>query len=97
MNGGKQMKDVWIMTSPKKDEKKLGHHPTQKPEELLNRLILASTNENDLVLDPFCGSGTTLVSAIKLNRRAIGIEKEEEYLEIAKNRLKDCANEGGDA
>lgn len=97
MNGGKQMKDVWIMTAPKKDEKKFGHHPTQKPIELLNRIILASTNENDLILDPFCGSGTTLVSAIKLNRRAIGIEKEEEYLEIAKNRLLDCVNEGGDA
>ena len=55
LNEGKQMKDVWRIGLPKKDEKKFGHHPTQKPLELLERIILASTNQGDLILDPFNG------------------------------------------
>ena len=66
INGGKQMKDVWIIGLPSKTEKEFGKHPTQKPEALLERIILASTNEEDLILDPFNGSGTTRVSALKL-------------------------------
>ena len=62
-------------------------HPTQKPEKLLAKLILASTSENDLVFDPFLGSGSTAVTAKKLNRRFFGIEKEEEYVALAEKRL----------
>jgi site-specific DNA-methyltransferase (adenine-specific) len=62
-------------------------HPTQKPEKLLSKLILASTKENDLVLDPFAGSGTAAVTAKKLNRRFYAIEISEEYLLLAMKRL----------
>ena len=62
-------------------------HPTQKPEKLLAKIILASTNENDLVLDPFLGSGTTSVVAKKLNRKYIGIELEEKFACLAEKRL----------
>lgn len=63
-------------------------HPTQKPEELLRKIILASSNENDIVLDPFVGSGTTAVCAKQLKRQFIGVEQNEEYLEWAVNRLR---------
>jgi len=62
-------------------------HPTQKPEKLLAKVILASTNENDLILDPFAGSGTTLVTAKKLNRAFCGIERDEKYCLLAQKRL----------
>ena len=91
-NGGKQMKDVWLINLPKNNEKRYGHHVAQKPEALLERIILASTNENDLILDPFLGSGTTGVVALKLNRKFIGIEKEVNFLEIAKRRIDDVLN-----
>ncbi len=58
-NGGKQMKDVWTSSLTKPSEKSFGKHPTQKPTFLLERIIKASTNEGDTVLDPFNGSGTT--------------------------------------
>lgn len=63
-------------------------HPTQKPEELLRKIILASSNENDIVLDPFLGSGTTAVCAKQLKRQFIGVEQNQEYLGWAVNRLK---------
>lgn len=63
INSGKQMKSVWTLSSPNGDEKDFGKHPTQKPVALLERIILASTNEDDLVLDPFAGSSTTGVAA----------------------------------
>ena len=62
-------------------------HPTQKPEKLLAKIILASTRENDFVLDPFAGSGTTAVVAKKLNRRYFGIERDEHYCLLAEKRL----------
>ena len=89
INNGKQMKDVWRMTSPSKNEKRFGKHPTQKPEQLLERIILSSSNEGDLILDPFQGSGTTGVVSKKLNRKYIGMELEKEYLDISIQRLKD--------
>lgn len=89
-NGGKQMKSVWTFTAPKNSEKTFGKHPTQKPVDLLNRIIKASTNEGDMVLDPFLGSGTTAVSCILNNRKYIGIEKEKEYFELAKKRIEDA-------
>ena len=89
-NGGKQMKSVWSFTAPKNSEKTFGKHPTQKPVDLLNRIIKASTNEGDIVLDPFLGSGTTAVSCVLNNRKYIGIEKEKEYFELAKKRVEDA-------
>jgi site-specific DNA-methyltransferase (adenine-specific) len=68
-------------------ERNIPDHPTPKPEWLMNRLICASSAPGDLVLDPCCGSGTTLVSAKLTGRRAIGIERNERYCEIAANRL----------
>ena len=87
LNGGKQMKDVWVGSLTKRSEKKEGKHPTQKPEYLLERIILASTQGNDVILDPFMGSGTTGVVAKRLGRQFIGIEENEEYYEIAKRRI----------
>ncbi len=62
-------------------------HPTQKPEKLLAKIILASTNENDLILDPFSGSGTTAVVAKKLDRAFVGIERDEKYCLLTEKRL----------
>jgi DNA modification methylase len=62
-------------------------HSTQKPEEMLKRIIVASSNKNDLVLDPFLGSGTTAVVAKKLGRNWIGIEKSKKYVEVARQRI----------
>ena len=87
LNDGKQMKDVWTGALTKKAEKWAGKHPTQKPEYLLERIILASTKEGDYILDPFVGSGSTGVVAKRLGRRFIGIDAEKEYLKIAKKRL----------
>ena len=92
LNGGKQMTSVWqipLCTGKEriKDEQGKKAHSTQKPEALLQRVILSSSSESDLVLDPFLGSGTTCAVAKKLNRRSIGIEQEPNYVEIAENRL----------
>ena len=87
MNDNKQMKDVWLLSLPSKKEKQNGKHPTQKPLSVLERIILASTKENDVVLDPFNGSGTTGIACLNLNRKYIGIEKEKEYLELTKRRI----------
>ena len=86
LNNNKQMKDVWETSLTKPSEKKCGKHPTQKPIELLEKIILASTDENDLILDPFNGSGTTGIVANRLKRKYIGIEKEKEYLDITIKR-----------
>lgn len=93
INQGKQMRNVWEMSSPAAEEKKFGKHPTQKPVELLKRIILASTKEGDLVLDPFCGSSTTGVAAVLLNRKYVGIDFEEGYLELSKKRLEQANRE----
>ena len=87
LNGGKQHKDVWEGSLTKPSEKTEGKHPTQKPLYLLERIILASTKEGDLVLDPFCGSSTTGVACKKLKRNYIGIDKEKEYIVLSKKRL----------
>ena len=88
INNNKQMKDVWDFKLPKKEEKKYGKHPTQKPVDLLIRIIQASTKENDIVLDPFCGSSTTGVACKMLNRKYIGIDNVKEYLDLSIKRLK---------
>lgn len=86
LNGNKQMKDVWESSLTKPSEKKCGKHPTQKPMEIVEKIILASTDENDLILDPFSGSGTTGIVANRLNRKYIGIEKEKEFLDLTIRR-----------
>src|SRR5690554_543373 len=83
-----EMEDVWLMDAVQMSEKKHGYHPTQKPEKLLERIIKASSKEGDIVLDPFLGSGTTCYVAKRLNRKYLGIEKEERYYNIANKRLK---------
>ncbi len=87
INDNKQMKDVWNFTAPKKSEKLFGKHPTQKPLDLLTRILLSATNENDLVLDPFNGSGTTGVACVTNNRNYVGIELEKSYIKLTKKRM----------
>src|SRR6266849_5651503 len=89
-NRGKQMKSVWEIRPPEPWEKKFGKHPTQKPVALLERILLASTNEGDLVLDPFSGSGTTLLAAFHLRRHALGCELSAEFLSLGLRRI--CSN-----
>ena len=91
---GKQMRSVWIwkIGTPKRFEKIYGKHPTQKPLELLERVILASTNKGDLVLDPFTGSSTTGISAIAHQRKFIGIDNEKKYLDLSLKRFNQLVN-----
>ncbi|HEU5046466.1 MAG TPA: site-specific DNA-methyltransferase [Rickettsiales bacterium] len=90
---GRQMLSLWHITPPKATEKRYGKHPTQKPEALLNRVILAASREGGVVLDPFCGSGTAGVCAVRNNRKFIGIDLSAEYLHIAHKRIEDaCAH-----
>lgn len=86
---GLQMRSVWSMGTPRPDEKKYGKHPTQKPLDLLKRIVLASTNKGDVVLDPFTGSSTTGLAAAMHGRKFIGIDMEEKYLELSKKRFAD--------
>jgi site-specific DNA-methyltransferase (adenine-specific) len=79
---------VWSQLTPRKAEKVLGKHPTQKPLALLERIIASTTSHRALVLDPFSGSGTTGVAALKLGRRYIGIEVEPKYFELSEQRLR---------
>lgn len=88
----KQMRDVWQLPLVQGKERLHGKdgralHPTQKPEELLRRIIIASSNKGDIVLDPFLGSGTTAVVAKRLGRKWVGIESSEKYVQVAKVRL----------
>ena len=92
MNNDKQMRNMWEIPLTKKSERKYGKHPSQKPVAVINRLILAGTNEGDLILDPFSGTGTTAVVAEQHNRRWIMIEKQEAYNQIAQNRLGELSN-----
>ncbi len=94
-NGGKQMKSVWRMKAPPGAEKTHGRHPTQKPLELIERCLLASTNPGDLVLDPFLGSGTTGVVAARHGRKFVGIEMNPSYLDTARKRVLDEINKTG--
>jgi site-specific DNA-methyltransferase (adenine-specific) len=87
-NEGTQMRSVWSIPTPKNAEKEYGKHPTQKPLELLKRIVTASTDNNSIVLDPFCGSGTTGAACKCLgNRSFIGIEIDKDYCELSKKRL----------
>ena len=87
----KQMRSVWSINTPAPWEKKYGKHPTQKPFDLLERIVLATSKKGDLILDPFCGSATTGVAAVLHGRKFIGIDSEQEYLEqFAIPRLQDA-------
>jgi len=84
-----QMRSVWSMGTPKPTEKKFGKHPTQKPIDLLVRIVMASTNKGDLVIDPFTGSSTTGLACALNDRKFIGIDLEKNYLELSVKRYKD--------
>ncbi|RLE38207.1 site-specific DNA-methyltransferase [Candidatus Woesearchaeota archaeon] len=84
---GKQMRSVWSIATPKQSEKKSGKHPAQKPEELLRRIILAATDEGDLILDPFTGSSTTGMVACMHCRGFVGVDTEKDYLDLSVRRF----------
>jgi len=86
---GMQMRSVWSINTPKPSEKKFGKHPTQKPIDLLKRVVLASTNKGDIILDPFAGSSTTGLAAYFYGRNFIGIDTEKKYLELSIKRFED--------
>jgi site-specific DNA-methyltransferase (adenine-specific) len=109
VNGGKQMRDlweiaerplpggeqvVWSVPTPGPREKVHGRHPTQKPLALLDRVVAASTGPGDLVLDPFSGSATTGVAAVRAGCRFLGIERDPAYVELASRRLRAAELEG---
>ena len=90
----KQMRSVWSISTPKPEEKEFGKHPTQKPLALLKRIVLASTKENDIVLDPFNGGGTTgLACKIIGDRKYVGIEINQDYIDLTIKRLKKIINQ----
>jgi site-specific DNA-methyltransferase (adenine-specific) len=102
-NGGKQMRDlwdiweapaagdeqvIWSLPTPGPKEKIHGRHPTQKPLALLERVLAASAKPGDLVLDPFAGSATTGVAALRAGCRFLGVERDERYLDLGSRRLR---------
>lgn len=92
LNSNKQMKSVWnigicIGNERLKDKDGKKVHSTQKPEQLLYNIIISSTKKDDIILDPFFGTGTTGAIAKKLGRHYIGIEKEGKYINVAKQRI----------
>lgn len=93
LNGGKQMSDVWQIPSVGMWEKRCGKHPTQKPLRLLYRIIMASTKEGDIVLDPFAGSCTTGIASNLLGRQFVGIEQNREYIEYGYRRRVEIADQ----
>lgn len=94
INDGKQMTDVWRLPTIGRWEKSCGKHPTQKPLALLTRIILASTNTNDWILDPFAGSSTTGIAASLCGRRFLGIEKEIDFAILSKARREEIDRPG---
>lgn len=94
LNNDKQMKDVWRLPAIAKWEKSCGKHPTQKPLALLAQIILASTQKDALILDPFTGSSTTGIAGHVLGRNFIGIDREAEYLQLSQSRYQDLQIEG---
>ena len=88
LNDGYDLKSRWYISPTNKSDKDLYEHPTIKPLELVKRHILHSTQEGDVVLDCFMGSGTTGVACIETNRNFIGVEIDPHYFKIAEDRLK---------
>ena len=91
INDGKQMTDVWRLPAIGRWEKSCGKHPTQKPLALLTRIILASTDEHDWILDPFAGSSTTGIAANLCGRRYLGIEKDGDFASLSKSRREELS------
>lgn len=92
INGGTQMRDVWNLPSIAKWEKSCGKHPTQKPLCVLSRIIQASTKDGAWILDPFTGSSTTGIAANLLGRRFLGIDIDNEFLQISKARKEEISS-----
>ena len=92
INGGTQMRDVWNLPAIAKWEKSCGKHPTQKPLCVLSRIIQASTERGAWILDPFTGSSTTGIAANLLGRRFLGIDKDEDFLQISKARKEEIVD-----
>jgi len=84
---GKNPGDLWAIPNVKNNHVEKTEHPCQYPVELVERLILSLTNEGDWVLDPFLGTGTSVIAAIRHSRKAIGVEMAPKYFEIAKERV----------
>lgn len=88
---GKNPSDVWdiakVTSGTNRSSVERTAHPAQFPEDLIKRLVLGFTNKDDLILDPFIGSGTVGVVAVELNRKFVGFELNPKYCEIAKRRL----------
>lgn len=84
---GKNPSDVWIIPNVKSMHKEKTIHPCQFPIELAERLVLSLSNKNDIVIDPYSGVGTTLIAALKNDRKAIGSEIKKKYVNIAKKRI----------
>lgn len=93
-NDGYELKSKWYVSSTNKDDKEKYNHPTIKPLELVKRHILHSTKENDIVFDPFMGSGTTCLAAKQLGRKYIGFEINDKYFKIAQDRLNGIDQKG---
>lgn len=87
INGGKQMRNLFDVPNTKTSEKSFGKHPSQKPIEVIKNLVLALTNEDDIIIDPFSGSGTTAFVAKQNNRKFIGVECDENYVDISNQRI----------
>lgn len=88
-NDGKQMRSVWSLTTPGRDEKTFGKHPTQKPVSLLERIVLSSTAPDAIILDPFTGSSTTGIVATNYGRKYIGIDLDPQFLDLSIKRYED--------
>jgi len=86
-----QMRSVWAIYPPRNGEKKFGKHPTQKPIDLLVRIVIASTDKGDLVIDPFTGSSTTGLACYLNDRKFIGIDLEKKYLDLSIERFNDLS------
>jgi site-specific DNA-methyltransferase (adenine-specific) len=82
------MRDIWSISAPGAEEKVYGKHPTQKPIALLERCIIASTNEGDIVLDPFLGGGTTAVACAMLKRNCVGLDLSADHVNLAADRVR---------
>jgi len=85
----KQMRSVWSIGPPKAGEKKFGKHPTQKPLDLLRRIVIASSNKNDVILDPFTGSSTTGLAAYEYGRKFVGMDTKKKYLDLSIKRFQE--------
>jgi site-specific DNA-methyltransferase (adenine-specific) len=87
IGGGKQLRNMWTIPCTRKSERVMGGHPTQKPIEIVERIVRLWTNPGDLVVDCFLGTGTTALACESLGRRWVGIEKDPAYVEISRRRL----------